>query len=57
MLAIERAGEGICGLWGIAKVPPGERIEAAGEYGELGTGEPRSEIVWQPTADGVALEC
>lgn len=29
-------------------------IEAAGEYAILGTGEPRSEIVWHSTAEGVA---
>lgn len=57
MLEIERAGENICGLWAIEIKSLGEYIGVPDEYAGLGTGEPRSEIVRQWTADGVALTC
>ena len=54
MLEIDRAGDGICGLCAVRYIPPGDKTEAAGEYMEIIAGEPRSEIVWQLTSDGVA---
>jgi hypothetical protein len=59
MLEIKRAGDGICELRATGYMPPGDETlgdetEAAGEYTETVAGEPRSEIVWHPTADGVA---
>ena len=56
MLEAERVGENIWGLWAI-EMSPGERAGAVAEYAGLGTGEPRSEMVWQHTADGVASAC
>jgi len=54
MLETDRAGDGICGLCAARYTPLGDKTEAAGEYTEIVAGEPRSEIVWHPTADGVA---
>lgn len=54
MLETESVGENICGLCAAMEVSPGDKSEAAGEYAEPRAGEPRSEIVRQPTADGVA---
>ena len=51
----DRAGEDICGLCAVKSTTPGENTEAAGEYTEIIAGEPRSETVWHPTADGVAF--
>jgi hypothetical protein len=55
MLEIDKAGDGICGLCAVRYTLPGENTEAAGEYIDIIAGEPRSEIVWHPTADGVAM--
>jgi hypothetical protein len=60
MLEIDKAGDGIRGLCATKYILPGDKTpgdmtEAAGECTEISAGEPRSEIVWHPTADGVAL--
>ena len=57
MLETERAGEKIAGLWATNIMPAGEKFGVCVEYAGLGTGEPRSEIVRQHTADGVASTC
>lgn len=54
MLVIKRAGENICGLCATDAMPSGEKIGVVAEYPGLGNGEPHSEMVRQPTADGVA---
>jgi hypothetical protein len=51
----DEAGDGICGLCAAKYISPGDKSDAAGEYTEIIAGESRSEIVWHPTADGVAL--
>jgi hypothetical protein len=57
MLDTDRAGDGICGLCAVRYMPPGDKTDAAGEYTDIVViaGEPRSEIVWHPTSDGVAV--
>jgi hypothetical protein len=57
MLAIERAGDSICGLWDSNVTSIGDMMEAAGEYTEFGAGEARSEIVRHSTTEGVAATC
>jgi hypothetical protein len=57
MLDTDRAGDGICGLLAVIYMPPGDKTDAVGEYTDIVViaGEPRSEIVWHPTSDGVAM--
>jgi hypothetical protein len=59
MLDTDRAGDGICGLCAVRYMPLGDKTAATGEYTDIVViaGEPRSEIVWHPTSDGVAMLC
>jgi hypothetical protein len=57
MLVIERAGDNICGLCVTDVMPSAREAGVAAEHPGLEKGEPRSEMVRQPTADGVAYVC
>jgi hypothetical protein len=57
MLETDKAGEEGWGLWPKEGTPLVKKVGVLAEYVGLGTGEPRSGIVQQPTADGVAMAC
>jgi hypothetical protein len=57
MLEIDEAGDEGWGLWPKGSMSRIGKVGVLADQVELGAGEPLSEIVQHPTADGVAVAC